>query len=45
MKRALYALLRLSNDVRAVSKGRVGQRLGRRLYGKAAGKLAAKIFR
>lgn len=44
MKRLLYKLLALSNDVNAVRRGRVGRRIGRRVYGKATGRLARKIF-
>lgn len=44
MKDLIYALLGLSNDVRAVRKGKVGRRVGRRIYGKASGKLARKLF-
>jgi hypothetical protein len=45
MKRLLYALLALSNDVNAVRKGRVGRRVARRIYGKATGRIAGRIFR
>jgi hypothetical protein len=41
----LYALLRYSNDARAVKRGRVGRRIARRLYGKLTGRLAARLFR
>lgn len=44
MKDLIYALLGLSNDVNAVRKGKVGRRVGRRIYGKASGKLARKLF-
>jgi hypothetical protein len=45
VKRLLYKLLALSNDWNAVKRGRVGRRVGRRIYGKATGRLAARIFR
>jgi hypothetical protein len=45
MKRLLYKLLALSNDVNAIRKGRVGRRVARRIYGKATGRLAGRIFR
>jgi hypothetical protein len=45
MKSLLYKLLRLSNDLNAVRRGRVGRRIARRAYGKAAGRLARKLFR
>jgi hypothetical protein len=41
----LYALLRPSNDVNAARKGRLVRRVGRRLYGKATGRLARRIFK
>lgn len=44
MKNLLYKLLRISNDVRAVQKGKVGRRIGRRMWGKATGKAAGKLF-
>lgn len=44
MKRMLYRLLRISNDVNAVRKGKVGRRIGRRVYGKGAGRIAKRIF-
>lgn len=45
MRRFLYALLRFSNDYRAVRRGRVGRRIGRRIYGKLTGRLARSLFR
>jgi hypothetical protein len=45
VKRLLYRLLALSNDVNAVRKGRVGRRVARRIYGQATGRLAGRIFR
>jgi hypothetical protein len=44
MKRLLYRLLALSNDFNAVKRGRVGRRVGRRIYGKATGRMARKLF-
>jgi len=41
----LYSLLRTSNDLRAVQRGRVGRRIARRIYGKATGRLAGRLFR
>lgn len=41
----LYAALRLSNDFRAVQRGTVGKRIGRRAYGKVTGRLASRLFR
>ena len=45
MKKLLYKALKITNDVNAVSKGKVGKRIGRRAYGKATGKLARKLFK
>jgi len=45
MKRMLYKILRISNDINAVKKGKVGKRIGRRASGKVTGKLIRKLFR
>jgi hypothetical protein len=42
---ALYALLRLSNDVRAIRRGRVGRRIARRIVGRATGLAMGRLFR
>ena len=44
MKRFWYQLLRLSNDVNAVRRGKVARRVSRRVYGKATGRLARRLF-
>ena len=44
-KSALYAFLCLSNDINAIKKGKVGRRIGRRIYGKGTGRAARRIFR
>lgn len=47
-ERAAYKSLRATNDLLAISSGRpstMARRVGRRLYGRAAGRLAAKLFR
>lgn len=41
----LYALLKFLNDVNAIQKNKVPTRVGRRIYGKATGRLAGRIFR
>jgi len=41
----LYLLAKLLGDVSAVSKGKAGKRVGRRLAGKATAKLLGKWFR
>lgn len=45
MRSLLYRLLRLSNDLNAARRGRIGRRIARRAYGKATGRLARKLFR
>ena len=45
IKSALYALLKLSNDVNAVKKNKVGRRVGRRVAGKVTGRMFGKWFR
>jgi hypothetical protein len=45
MKRLLYALLRWSNDVNAVQKGKVGRRIGRRIVGRETGRWMRSLFR
>jgi hypothetical protein len=44
MKRFVYRLLKWSNDVNAVRRGKVGCRVARRVYGKFTGRLARKLF-
>lgn len=44
LKRMIYKALAVSNDGRAVRKGKIGRRVARRVYGKATGRLARKIF-
>jgi hypothetical protein len=44
-RNSLYALLRYSNDVRAVRRGRVPQRIARRIVGRATGRLMGRMFR
>jgi hypothetical protein len=43
MKALFYRLLRLSNDVNAVRRGKVGRRVACRIAGKATGRLARKL--
>lgn len=46
-KSFLYTVLKISNDVKALNKGpeATSKRIGRRIYGKATGKLARKLFK
>lgn len=41
----LYALARFLGDLGAVSKGKTGKRIGRRIVGKSTGKGIGKLFR
>lgn len=43
-KSLIYKMLKYSNDYRAIKKGRIGRRVGRRVYGKATGKWARRLF-
>jgi hypothetical protein len=45
LRSTLYRLLALSNDVRAVRRGRVGRRVGRRIAGRVTGRAMGRIFR
>lgn len=40
----IYRALRTYNDVKAVENGRIGRRIARRVYGRASGRLARKLF-
>jgi hypothetical protein len=44
-KSSIYKFLRLWNDASAVKKGKVGKRIGRRVAGKATGRLLRKLFK
>jgi len=41
----LYGIARLLGDVNAVQKGEVSRRIGRRMAGKATGRIFRKIFK
>lgn len=45
MKRMIYKLLRISNDINAIKQGKVGQRIGRRIAGKVTGKGIGRLFK
>lgn len=40
----IYRGLKYRNDLNAIRRGKVGRRVGRRIYGKATGRLARKLF-
>jgi hypothetical protein len=44
-RRVAYKALAASNDANAIRRGKVGRRVARRAYGKAAGRLARTLFR
>ena len=41
-ERSVYRVLKLSNDIRAIRRGRIGRRLARRAYGKVTGRIARR---
>lgn len=41
----LYKLARILGDISAISKGKPGKRISRRIAGKATGKILRRIFR
>lgn len=45
MKRMIYKLLRISNDMNAIKRGKVGKRIGRRIAGKVTGKGIGRLFK
>lgn len=45
MKRMIYKLLRISNDMNAIRRGKVGKRIGRRVAGRVTGKAIRRLFR
>ena len=44
-KRHIYKALKISNDINAIKKGKVGKRIKRRVAGKYAGKGLGKLFK
>lgn len=44
MRSFLYDLLKLLGDLSAISNNTVPRRVGRRVYGKATGRLARRLF-
>lgn len=44
-KSLIYKALRISNDINAIKRGKIGQRIARRAYGKATGRIARKLFK
>lgn len=45
MKSLIYKLLRISNDINAIKKGKIRKRIGRRIAGRGSGKLIRKLFK
>jgi hypothetical protein len=44
VKDFLYDLLKLLGDLSAIGNGTVPRRVGRRVYGKATGRIARRLF-
>lgn len=44
-KSNVYKALKVSNDINAIQKGKVGKRIGRRVAGKVTGKTIGKLFK
>lgn len=44
-KNTIYKMLRMSNDINAIKKGKIGKRFGRRLAGRISGKSIGKFFK
>ena len=44
-KSTVYKALRVSNDINAIKKGKIGKRVGRRITGKASGKALKRLFK
>lgn len=44
-KSFVYSALKVSNDVNAVRRGKVGKRVARRVAGKITGRAMGRIFR
>ncbi|MDD0822672.1 hypothetical protein ABES28_13240 [Bacillus licheniformis] len=42
LKNFLYSVLKISNDINAIKKGKVGKRIARRAVGKATGRAMNK---
>lgn len=45
LKRLIYKGLRISNDINAIRRGRIGRPIGRQLSKQVRGKYAKKIIR
>lgn len=44
-KKHIYKALRISNDINAIRRGKVGKRIKRRVAGKATGRGIGKLFK
>jgi len=45
IKSKIYKALRISNDINAIRKGKIGKRIGRRIGGRITGKGMRKFFK
>lgn len=44
-KNLIYKILRISNDINAIRRGKIGKRVGRRVYGRMSGNMMRKFFK
>lgn len=44
MRRLIYLLARLAGDITAIRRGRIWQRIGNRMIGRAAGRVLARLW-
>lgn len=45
IKSTIYKILRISNDINAIRRGRIGKRIGRRIVGRITGKGIRRLFK
>jgi len=45
IRRTLYKLLRISNDISAIKRGRFGRRIGRRVLRRTTGRGIRRLFK
>jgi len=45
MRSFLYMMARVMGDINAISKGKIGRRVGRRLVGRGTGRILRSLFK
>lgn len=45
MRSLIYKLLRISNDINVIRRGRIGRRIGRRVTGHVTGQGIGRLFK